>query len=101
MKAKNGMEEKITPRQMVFRILSRFERLFCENLAMKTILMTCPDAHTKEYWQRDVERLLADADLMNRARKQFEPVYEKMSELTDESAVLQLLARIPIGGKAN
>ena len=56
---------------------------------------------TRTTWQSDLKRFYSDAEVKARVHALFEPLYAQIAATDDETAVIELLSRIPITGKLN
>ena len=92
---------KPTVKQMLFNLLTHFETLQFENFSLKTLIITSRDSHLKQTWESDLIRFSDDEELRKKQHERFVPLYAEIEALTDDSAVLELLAKISLAGKAN
>jgi hypothetical protein len=92
---------KITLKEMLRNLLATYEMQYIENLILKTILMGCPDAHTRDTWQQDVQTFLKDPQTIKAAHVAFVPLYAQIDAADDEAAVIELLSKLPITSKVN
>ena len=76
-------------------------KLHGENSALKTILICCPDARTRETWQAEVEKILSDPKSKTRSRAASATIYAEIAALTDEKELPELLSEIPERWKLN
>lgn len=68
------------------------ECLFAENLALKLVL----EHHAVPNWQKLVDKLVKDEELMGGVRLRFADLYKKLERVYDPSAALEvLLAPLP------
>jgi hypothetical protein len=93
--------KKPTMKEMLFNLLTQYERLQFENWALRSILISSPSEHTKKTWKTDLQKLCDDIELRRQAHEKFVPLYAQIDEANDETAVLELLAKIPLTGKVN
>lgn len=68
-------------------VLRATEYLFLENIALKLVLEHREVAN----WQRLLDRLLADKEMLAGVRLKFRDVYEEIEASTDPSAALEVL----------
>jgi hypothetical protein len=66
-------------------ILSATEFLFLENIALKLIL----EHRGIENWQRLLDRLVADKEIMAGVRLKFRDIYEEIEKSADPSTALE------------
>ena len=86
---------KIRAKQMVFNILRNYERLYLENLALKSMLRTLPDVRLRETWEQTLEEVLAQSGIVKDAHAKFERLYTQVSDAIDYEAALGLLLGMP------
>jgi hypothetical protein len=67
-------------------VLRATEYLFLENIALKLVLEHREIAN----WQRLLDRLLADKEMLAGVRLKFRDVYEEIEASTDPSAALEV-----------
>ncbi|MGO9275659.1 MAG: hypothetical protein ACLQOO_36375 [Terriglobia bacterium] len=92
---------KPTLKQFLFDLVTGFESLYCENIAMKVVLTGCPDAYTRQTWQRDVQKLVSDPKSKTVSRAVFAPIYAGIDAIASEAEAIELLAKLPVTGKVN
>lgn len=88
-------------KQMLKKLLADYENLQFENWALTSILMTSPSEHTRKTWRADLQKFFADAELVGSAHEKFVPLYAEIDKVDDETAVLELLAKLSLKGKPN
>jgi hypothetical protein len=79
-------------------VLRATEYLFLENIALKLVL----EHRAVPNWQKLLERLLADKEMMAGVRLKFSDLYAKIDRSTDPSAALEaLLGELPAPKKTH
>jgi len=75
-------------------VMRATEYLFLENIALKVVLEHCEVAN----WQKLLDHLLADKEILGGVALKFSDFYRKVEESKDPSSVLQaFLAGLPSG----
>jgi hypothetical protein len=78
-------------------VIRTTEYLFLENIALKLVL----EHREVPNWQKLLERLLADKEMLAGVRLKFRDLYDQLEESTDPSAALEaLLEELPAPKKA-
>jgi hypothetical protein len=79
-------------------VLRATEYLFLENIALKLVL-----EHRKvDNWQKLLERLVADREMLAGVRLKFRDIYQELEGSTDPSAALEaFLGELPTPKKAH
>jgi hypothetical protein len=73
-------------------VMCTTEYLFLENIALKLVL----EHRAVPNWQKLLERLLSDKEMLAGVRLKFRDLYEQLEESTDPSAALEaLLEELP------
>jgi hypothetical protein len=79
-------------------VLRATEYLFLENIALKLVL----EHRAVPNWQKLLERLLADKEMMAGVRLKFSDLYAEIDRSTDPSAALEaLLGELPAPKKTH
>jgi hypothetical protein len=77
-------------------VIRSTEYLFLENIALKLVLEHCAVAN----WQKSLDRLLSDKEIMAGVRLQFRDIYDVLERAGDPSDALEaVLARLPVPRK--
>jgi len=85
-------------RKRVGAMIEAAECLFLENLALKLVL----EHRAVPNWQKLVDRLMADEELMSGVRLRFSDLYEKLERVPDAEAALEtLIGPLPRPKKTN
>jgi len=84
-------------RKRLAAVIEAAECLFLENLALKLVL----EHRAVPNWQKLVNRLMADEELMSGVRLKFSDLYEKLERVPDAPAALETLLGRPRRKKAN
>jgi hypothetical protein len=87
--------------RIVSALVDALIKLHGENSALKTVLICCPDAYTREAWQAEVEKILNDPKSKARSHDASATIYAALSALTDERELPELLPRIMEKWKLN
>jgi hypothetical protein len=74
-------------RKRVVAIIEAAECLFLENLALKLLL----EHRGVQNWQRLLDRLVQDEELMDGVHLKFSDLYDKLERVPDASAALDTL----------
>jgi len=74
-------------RKRVGAMIEAAECLFLENLALKLVL----EHRAVPNWQKLVDRLMTDEELMSGVRLRFSDLYEKLERVPDAEAALETL----------
>jgi hypothetical protein len=78
-------------------VMRTTEYLFLENIALKLVL----EHRGVPNWQKLLERLLSDKEILAGVRLKFRDLYEQLAESADPSAALEaLLEELPAPKKA-
>jgi hypothetical protein len=78
-------------------VIRAAEYLFLENIALKLVL----EHRSVPNWQKLLERLLADKEMLAGVRLKFRDLYDQLEESTDPSDALEaLLGKPPAPKKA-
>ena len=78
-------------------VIRATEYLFLENIALKLVL----EHRAVPNWQKLLERLLSDKEMLAGVRLKFHDLYDHLEGTTDPSAALEaLLAELPAPKKA-
>jgi hypothetical protein len=78
-------------------VMRTTEYLFLENIALKLVL----EHFAVPNWQKLLERLLSDKEILAGVRLKFRDLYEQLAESADPSAALEaLLEELPAPKKA-
>jgi hypothetical protein len=78
-------------------VLRATEYLFLENIALKLVL----EHREVPNWQKLIEHLLADKEMLAGVRLKFRDLYDEIEESADPSAALEaLLGELPAPKKA-
>jgi hypothetical protein len=78
-------------------VIRTTEYLFLENIALKLVL----EHRAVPNWQKLLERLLSDKEMLAGVRLRFRDLYDQLEESTDPSAALEaLLEELPAPKKA-
>jgi len=78
-------------------VIRATEYLFLENIALKLVL----EHRAVPNWQKLVERLLEDKEMLAGVRLKFRDLYDQLEESADPSAALEALLReLPTPKKA-
>ncbi len=73
-------------------VIRTTEYLFLENIALKLVL----EHRAVPNWQKLLERLLSDKEMLAGVRLKFRDLYDQLEESTDPSAALEaLLEELP------
>jgi hypothetical protein len=79
-------------KQRLTTVLRATEYLFLENIALKLVLQHREVPH----WQKLLDRLLADKEIMAGVRLKFKDIYQEVEGSADPSAALDaLLGELP------
>jgi hypothetical protein len=79
-------------KQRLTTLLRATEYLFLENIALKLVLQH----HEVPHWQKLLDRLLADKEIMAGVRLKFKDIYQEVEGSADPSAALDaLLGELP------
>ncbi len=82
----------------LFAILRATEYLFLENIALKLVL----EHRAVPNWQKLLERLLADKEMLAGVRLKFRDLYHEIDESADPSVALEaFLGELPAPKKAH
>jgi hypothetical protein len=74
------------------------ESLFLENISLKLVL----EYHKVPHWQKLLDKLISDKEMLAGVRLRFQPFYEEVSEFEDSTTALdRLLQDLPLPKKAN
>jgi hypothetical protein len=85
-------------KQRLSAILRATEYLFLENIALKLVL----EHREVPNWQKLLDRLLADKEILAGVRLRFKDVFVEIQQSSDPSAALEtLLAGLPAVKKTN
>ena len=79
------------------RVLRATEYLFLENIALKLVLEHREVAN----WQKLLERLLTDKEMLAGMRLKFRDIYDEIEGSTDPSAALEALRKTPAPKKTH
>lgn len=83
-------------KQRLSAVLRATEYLFLENIALKLVL----EHREVPNWQKLLERLLADKEILAGVRLKFKDVYQEIEGTADPSAALDsLLGELPASKK--
>jgi len=74
-------------RKRVAALIEAAECLFLENLALQLVL----EYRAVPNWQKLVDKLMADEELMSGVRLRFSELYEKLERVPDATAALDTL----------
>ncbi len=78
-------------------VIRATEYLFLENIALKLVL----EHRAVPHWQKLLDRLLSDKEILAGIRLRFRDLYDKLEGSTDPSAALEaLLGELPAPKKA-
>ena len=84
-------------KQRLSTVIRATEYLFLENIALKLVL----EHRAVPNWQKLVERLLEDKEMLAGVRLKFRDLYDQLEEYADPSAALEALLReLPTPKKA-
>jgi len=84
-------------KQRLSTIIRATEYLFLENIALKLVL----EHRAVANWQKLLERLLEDKEMLAGVRLKFREIYDQLEESADPSAALEaLLGELPTPKKA-
>ena len=73
-------------------VIRATEYLFLENIALKLVL----EHRAVPHWQKLLERLLSDKEMLAGVRLKFRDLYDQLEESSDPSAALEaLLGELP------
>ncbi len=79
-------------------VLRATEYLFLENIALRLVL----DHRAVPNWQKLLERLLADKEMLARVRLKFRDLYREIDQSADPAAALEaFLGNLPAPKKAH
>ena len=79
-------------------VIRATEYLFLENIALKLVL----EHREVPHWQKLLERLLEDKEMLAGVRLKFRDLYEQLEGTTDPSGALEtLLGELPASKKAH
>jgi hypothetical protein len=85
-------------KKRLFMLLRATEYLFLENIALKLVL----EHRAVSNWQKLMDRLLADKQMLAGVRLKFKDVYDEIEGAQDPSGALEaLLGEIPSPKKAD
>ncbi len=74
-------------RERVAAVMKTAEYLFLENLALKFVL----DYREVPNWQKLVEKMISDPELLGGVRLKFSDLYEKLERVPNPTAALEIL----------
>jgi len=84
-------------RKRLSALLRTTEYLFLENIALRLVL----DHRQVPHWQKLVDRLLDDEEMLTGVRLKFRDVYEEIEESSDPTTALEsFLGELPARKKA-
>ena len=84
-------------KQRLSTVIRATEYLFLENIALKLVL----EHRAVANWQKLLERLLEDKEMLAGVRLKFREIYDQLEESADPSAALEaLLGELPTPKKA-
>jgi hypothetical protein len=93
--------QKKTAKEMLLTVLENYENLELENMALKALLAGSPASSTRNFWEADLKLALTSPALRARAHEKFAPIYAQISALPDETALLELISRMPLKSIVN
>jgi len=84
-------------RKRLSAVLRATEYLFLENIALKLVI----EHHRVPHWQKLLDRLLADKEMLAGVRLKFKDLYQEIVGAEDPSAAVEaLLGELPAPKKA-
>ncbi len=84
-------------KKRLITVIRATEYLFLENIALKLVL----EHRAVANWQKLLERLLSDKEMLAGVRLKFRDLYDQLEESNDPSAALEaLLEELPAPKKA-
>jgi hypothetical protein len=84
-------------KKRLITVIRATEYLFLENIALKLVL----EHRAVANWQKLLERLLSDKEMLAGVRLKFRDLYDQLEESSDPSAALEaLLEELPAPKKA-
>ena len=87
------MAQKITQKQLLQAITERYEELFFQNTALRTVLTI--KLGNDLTWVKQYLTLCTDAELRQENRARFDALRARISAATADSDLSELLAQIP------
>ena len=85
-------------KKRLLAVIRATEYLFLENIALKLVL----EYREVPHWQKLLERLLEDKEMLAGVRLKFRDLYEQLEGTTDPSGALEaLLGELPASKKAH
>jgi hypothetical protein len=80
---------------IVHNLLDKFEKLWTENIALKTVLEGVQLPGFQEEWQALFVKLRGDPETTRTSREIFAPLYDRISRAMDEATALEVLKSVP------
>ncbi len=88
-------------KDLILRILGRYEQIYAENVVLKLMLSTCSDSRVSTTWEETLNQLLSDQTARTTLHANFDELRAQVEAAIDEEAALQLLLKMPTTGKPN